>query len=138
MTDLEVKMESGSVPVETRINAIVDYEVKKLSKKAIARKYGVSDSTVRGWMHTRDYFVNKCLEIVKINEEGKLNYFLDEVTMEKTEENPKDLAKQVKYLKQKLAYYEALAEECGIKVDKVSKKNGAGQSSGQPKKQEGN
>ena len=26
-------MESGSVPVETRINAIVDYEVKKLSKK---------------------------------------------------------------------------------------------------------
>ena len=131
-------MESGSVPVETRINAIVDYEVKKLSKKAISRKYGVSDSTVRGWMHTRDYFVNKCLEIVKINEEGKLNYFLDEVTMEKTEENPKDLAKQVKYLKQKLAYYEALAEECGIKVDKVSKKNGAGQSSGQPKKQEGN
>ena len=131
-------MESGSVPVETRINAIVDYEVKKLSKKAIARKYGVSDSTVRGWMHTRDYFVNKCLEIVKINEEGKLNYFLGEVTMEKAEENPKDLAKQVKYLKQKLAYYEALAEECGIKVDKVSKKNGAGQSSGQPKKQEGN
>ena len=130
-------MESGSVPVETRINAIVDYEVKKLSKKAIARKYGVSDSTVRGWMYTRDYFVNKCLEIAKINEEGKLNYFLDEVTMEKAEENPKDLAKQVKYLKQKLAYYEALAEECGIKVDKVSKKNGAGQSSGQPKKQEG-
>ena len=131
-------MESGSVPVETRINAIVDYEVKKLSKKAIARKYGVSDSTVRGWMYTRDYFVNKCLEIAKINEEGKLNYFLDEVTMEKAEENPKDLAKQVKYLKQKHAYYEALAEECGIKVDKVSKKNGAGQSSGQPKKQEGN
>ena len=131
-------MESGSVPVETRINAIVDYEVKKLSKKAIARKYGVSDSTVRGWMYTRDYFVNKCLEIAKINEEGKLNYFLDEVTMEKAEENPKDLAKQVKDLKQKLAYYEALAEECGIKVDKVSKKNGAGQSSGQPKKQEGN
>ena len=131
-------MESGSVPVETRINAIVDYEVTKLSKKAIARKYGVSDSTVRGWMYTRDYVVNKCLEIAKINEEGKLNYFLDEVTMEKAEENPKDLAKQVKYLKQKLAYYEALAEECGIKVDKVSKKNGAGQSSGQPKKQEGN
>ena len=131
-------MESGSVPVETRINAIVDYEVKKLSKKAIARKYGVCESTVRDWMHTRDYFVNKCLEIVKINEEGKLNYFLDEVTMEKAEENPVDLAKQVKYLKQKLAYYEALAEECGIKVDKVSKKNGAGQSSGQPKKQEGN
>ena len=131
-------MESGSVPVETRLNAMVDYAVKKLSKKARARKYGVSDSTVRGWMHTRDYIVNKCLEIVKINEEGKLNYFLDEVTMEKTEENPKDLAKQVKYLKQKLAYYEALAEECGIKVDKVSKKNGAGQSSGQPKKQAGN
>ena len=131
-------MESGSVPVETRINAIVDYEVKKLSKKAIARKYGVSESTVRGWMHTRDYFVNKCLEIAKINEEGKLNYFLGEVTMEKAEENPIELAKQVKYLKQKLAYYEALAEECGIKIEKVSKKNGAGQSSGQPKKQEEN
>ena len=115
-------MESGSVPVETRINAIVDYEVKKLSKKAIARKYGVSDSTVRGWMHTRDYFVNKCLEIAKIASEGKLNYFLGEEAMEQEEENPKDLAKQVKYLKQKLAYYEALAEECGIKVDKVSKK----------------
>ena len=81
-------MESGSVPVETRINAIVDYEVKKLSKKAIARKYGVSESTVRDWMHTRDYFVKKCLEIAKINEEGKLNYFLGEVTMEKAEENP--------------------------------------------------
>ena len=131
-------MESGSVPVETRINAILDYEVKKLSKKAIARKYGVSESTVRGWMHTRDYFVNKCLEIAKINEEGKLNYFLGEVTMEKAEENPIELAKQVKYLKQKLAYYEALAEECGIKIDEVSKKNGAGLSSGQPRKQEGN
>ena len=131
-------MESGSVPVETRINAIVDYEVKKLNKKAIARKYGVCESTVRDWMHTRDYFVKKCLEIAKINEEGKLNYFLGEVTMEKAEENPVELSKQVKYLKQKLAYYEALAEECGIKVDKVSKKNGAGQSSGQPKKQEEN
>ena len=131
-------MESGSVPVETRINAIVDYEVKKLSKKAIARKYGVSDSTVRGWMHTRDYFVNKCLEIVKIASEGKLNYFLGEEAMEQEEENPKDLAKQVKYLKQKLAYYEALAEECGIKIDEVSKKNGTGQSSRQPKKQEEN
>ena len=131
-------MESGSVPVETRINAILDYEVKKLSKKAIARKYGVCESTVRGWMHTRDYFVKKCLEIAKINEEGKLNYFLGEVTMEKAEENPVELSKQVKYLKQKLAYYEALAEECGIKVDKVSKKNGAGQSSVQPKKQEEN
>lgn len=138
MTDLEVKMESGSVPVETRINAILDYEVKKLNKKAIARKYGVCESTVRDWMHTRDYFVKKCLEIAKINEEGKLNYFLGEVTMEKAEENPVELSKQVKYLKQKLAYYEALAEECGIKVDKVSKKNGAGQSSGQPKKQEEN
>ena len=40
-------MESGSVPVETRINAIADYKVKKLSKKAIARKYRVSDSTER-------------------------------------------------------------------------------------------
>ena len=123
-------MESGSVPVERRINAIVSYEVKKLSKKAIARKYGVSDSTVRGWMHTRDYFVNKCLKIVKINEEGKLNYFLDEVMMEKEEENPVELAKQVKYLKQKLAYYEALAEECGIKVDKVSKKTVQGNQAG--------
>ena len=131
-------MKSGSVPVETRINAILDYEVKKLSKKAIARKYGVCESTVRDWMHTRDYFVNKCLEIAKINEEGKLNYFLGEVTMEKAEENPVELAKQVKYLKQKVAYYEALAEECGIKIDKVSKKNGAEQSSRQPKKQEEN
>ena len=131
-------MESGSVPVETRINAIVDYEVKKLSKKAIARKYGVSESTVRGWMHTRDYFVNKCLEIAKINEEGKLNYFLGEVTMEKAEENPVELAKQVKYLKQKVAYYEALAEECGLKINEVSKKNDAGQSSRQPKNQEEN
>ena len=131
-------MESGSVPVETRINAILDYEVKKLGKCEIARKYGVGESTVRGWMYTRDYFVNKCLEIAKIATEGKLNYFLGEEAMEQEEENPKDLAKQVKYLKQKLAYYEALAEECGIKVDKVSKKNGAGQSSGQPKKQEGN
>ena len=126
-------MESGSVPVETRINAILDYEVKKLSKKAIARKYGVSESTVRGWMHTRDYFVNKCLEIAKINEEGKLNYFLGEVTMEKAEENPVELAKQVKYLKQKLAYYEALAEECGIKVDKVSKKTVQGNQAGSRK-----
>ena len=131
-------MESGSVPVETRINAILDYEVKKLGKCEIARKYGVGESTVRGWMYTRDYFVNKCLEIAKIATEGKLNYFLGEEAMEQEEENPKDLAKQVKYLKQKLAYYEALAEECGIKVDKVSKKNGAGQSSRQPKKQEEN
>ena len=58
--------------------------------------------------------------------------------MEQEEDNPKDLSKQVKYLKQKLAYYEALAEECGIKIDEVSKKNGTGQSSRQPKKQEEN
>ena len=108
-------MESGSVPVETRINAILDYEVRNLSKKAIARKYGVGESTVRGWIHTMDYFVNKCQEIAKIASEGKLNYFLDEEVMEQEEENPKDLAKQVKFLKQKVAYYEALAEECGLK-----------------------
>ena len=71
-------MESGNVPVETRINAILDYEVRKLGKCEIARKYGVGESTVRGWMHTRDYFVNKCLEIAKIASEGKLNYFLGE------------------------------------------------------------
>ena len=67
-------MESGSVPVETRINAILDYEVKNMGKKAIARKYGVDQSTVRGWIHTRDYFVNKCLEVAKITLEGKMNY----------------------------------------------------------------
>ena len=138
VTVLEDKMESGSVPVETRINAILDYEVRNLSKKAIARKYGVGESTVRGWMHTRDYFVNKCQEIAKIASEGKLNYFLDEEAMEQEEENPKDLAKQVKFLKQKVAYYEALAEECGLKINEVSKKNAAEQSGGQQKKQEEN
>ena len=131
-------MESGSVPVETRINAILDYEVKNMGKKAIARKYGVDQSTVRGWIHTRDYFVNKCLEVAKITLEGKMNYFLGEETMEQAEENPKDLVKQVKYLKQKVAYYEALAEECGLKMDEVSKKNDAGQSDGQQRKQEEN
>lgn len=49
-----------------------------MSKREIARRYGVGESTVRGWMHTRDYFVNKCLEIAKIASEGKLNYFLGE------------------------------------------------------------
>ncbi|MDD7610674.1 MAG: hypothetical protein PUJ82_07145, partial [Spirochaetales bacterium] len=73
-------------------------------------------STVRGWMHTRDYFVNKCLEIAKIASEGKLNYFLGEVTMEKAEENPVELAK-----------------ECGIKVDKVSKKTVQGNQAGSRK-----
>ena len=67
-------MESGSVPVEARINAIIDYEVRKVSKSEIARKYGVGESTVRGWMHTRDYFVNKCLEIAKIA--SKINCLL--------------------------------------------------------------
>ena len=56
MTFLEEKKESGSVPAEVRINAIIDYEVRKVSKKEIARRYGVGESTVRGWMHTRDYF----------------------------------------------------------------------------------
>jgi transposase len=138
VTVLEDKMESGNVPVEIRINAILDYEVRNLSKKAIARKYGVGESTVRGWIHTRDYFVNKCLEIAKIASEGKLNYFLDEEVMEQEEENPKDLAKQVKFLKQKVAYYEALAEECGLKLNEVSKKNDAEQSGGQQKNQEEN
>lgn len=131
-------MESGSIPVEARINAILDYEVKKMSKREIARKYGVGESTVRGWMHTRDYFVKKCLEVAKITSEGKLNYFLGEKTMEQTEENPKDLAKQVKYLKQKLAYYEALAKECGLEIEEVSKKNDTEQSDGPQKQQEEN
>ena len=138
VTVLEDKMESGSVPVETRINAILDYEVRNLSKKAIARKYGVGESTVRGWIHTRDYFVKKCREIAKIASEGKLNYFLGEEAMEQEEENQKDLAKQVKFLKQKVAYYEALAEECGLKINEVSKKNDAEQSGVQQKNQEEN
>lgn len=121
-------MESESVPVEARINAIIDYEVRKVSKSEIARKYGVGESTVRGWMHTRDYFVNKCLEIAKIASEGKLNYFLGEEAMEEKEENPKELVKQIKCLKQKVAYYEVLAEECGLKINEVSKKNDTKQS----------
>ncbi len=131
-------MESGSVPVEVRINAIIDYEVRKVSKREIARRYGVGESTVRGWMHTRDYFVNKCLEIAKIASEGKLNYFLGEEAMEEKEENPKELIKQIKYLKQKVAYYEALAEECGLKINEVSKKNDTMQSDKQQNKKEEN
>lgn len=131
-------MESGSVPVEVRINAIIDYEVRKVSKREIARRYGVGESTVRGWMHTRDYFVNKCLEIAKIASEGKLNYFLGEEAMEEKEENPKKLIKQIKYLKQKVAYYEALAEECGLKINEVSKKNDTMQSDKQQNKKEEN
>ena len=131
-------MENGSVPVEARINAIIDYEVRKVSKSEIARKYGVGESTVRGWMHTRDYFVNKCLEIAKIASEGKLNYFLGEEAMEEKEENPKELVKQIKYLKQKVAYYEALAEECGLKINEVSKKNDTKQSDKTQNKKEEN
>lgn len=131
-------MESGSVPVEARNNAIIDYEVRKVSKSEIARKYGVGESTVRGWMHTRDYFVNKCLEIAKIASEGKLNYFLGEEAMEEKEENPKELVKQIKYLKQKVAYYEALAEECGLKINEVSKKNDTKQSDTPQNKKEVN
>ena len=131
-------MESGSVPVEVRIKAIIDYEVRKVSKREIARRYGVGESTVRGWMHTRDYFVNKCLEIAKIASEGKLNYFLGEEGMEEKEENPKELIKQIKYLKQKVAYYEALAEECGLKINEVSKKNDTMQSDKQQNKKEEN
>ena len=131
-------MESGSVPVEVRIKPIIDYEVRKVSKREIARRYGVGESTVRGWMHTRDYFVNKCLEIAKIASEGKLNYFLGEEAMEEKEENPKELIKQIKYLKQKVAYYEALAEECGLKINEVSKKNDTMQSDKQQNKKEEN
>lgn len=131
-------MESGSVPVEVRIKAIIDYEVRKVSKREIARRYGVGESTVRGWMHTRDYFVNKCLEIAKIASEGKLNYFLGEKAMEEKEENPKEFIKQIKYLKQKVAYYEALAEECGLKINEVSKKNDTMQSDKQQNKKEEN
>ena len=131
-------MESGSVPVEVRIKAIIDYEVRKVSKREIARRYGVGESTVRKWMHTRDYFVNKCLEIAKIASEGKLNYFLGEEAMEEKEENPKELIKQIKYLKQKVAYYEALAEECGLKINEVSKKNDTMQSDKQQNKKEEN
>ena len=131
-------MESGSVPVEVRIKAIIDYEVRKVSKREIARRNGVGESTVRRWMHTRDYFVNKCLEIAKIASEGKLNYFLGEEAMEEKEENPKELIKQIKYLKQKVAYYEALAEECGLKINEVSKKNDTMQSDKQQNKKEEN
>ncbi len=131
-------MGSRILPVETRINAILDYEVRNMAKSWIARKYGVDRTTVSKWLHTRDYFVNKCLEIAKITSEGKLDYFLGEEAMKHEEANPKDLARQVQYLKQKLAYYEALAEECGLKINEVSKKNDTGQSDGQQKNQEEN
>lgn len=58
--------------------------------------------------------------------------------MEEKEENPKELIKQTKYLKQKVAYYEALAEECGLKINEVSKKNDTMQSDKQQNKKEEN
>ena len=131
-------MKSRILPVETRINVILDYEVRKMGLREISRKYGINVSTVCVWLKKRDYFVNKCLEIARITSEGKLDYFLGEEAMKQEEATPKDLANQVKYLKQKLAYYEALAEECGLKMDKVSKKNDTVQSSGQQRKKEEN
>ena len=110
------------LPVETRINVLLDFELRKMRVREISRKYEIDSATVCHWVKKRDYFVNKCLEIAKITSEGKLDYFLGEEAMKQEEANPKDLANQVKYLKQKLAYYEALAEECGLKMDKVSKK----------------
>ena len=126
------------LPVETRINALLDFELRKMRVRDISRKYGIDSATVCNWVKKRNYFVNKCLEIAKITSEGKLDYFLGEEAMKQEEANPKDLVNQVKYLKQKVAYYEALAEECGLKMDEVSKKNDAGQSDGQQRKQEGN
>ena len=126
------------LPVETRINVLLDFELRKMRVTEISRKYGIDVTNVCHWVKKRDYFVNKCLEIAKITSEGKLDYFLGEEAMKQEEANPKDLANQVKYLKQKLAYYEALAEECGLKMDEVSKKNGTGQSDGQQRKQEEN
>lgn len=126
------------LPVETRINALLDFELRKMRVRDISRKYGIDSATVCNWVKKRNYFVNKCLEIAKITSEGKLDYFLGEEAMKQEEANPKDLVNQVKYLKQKVAYYEALAEECGLKMDEVSKKNDAGQSDGQQRKQEEN
>ena len=126
------------LPVETRINVLLDFELRKMRVREISRKYGIDSATVCHWVKKRDYFVNKCLEIAKITSEGKLDYFLGEEAMKQEEANPKDLANQVKYLKQKLAYYEALAEECGLNMDKVSKKNDTVQSSGQQRKKEEN
>ena len=126
------------LPVETRINVLLDFELRKMRVTEISRKYGIDVTNVCHWVKKRDYFVNKCLEIAKITSEGKLDYFLGEEAMKQEEANPKDLANQVKYLKQKLAYYEALAEECGLKMDKVSKKNDTVQSSGQQRKKEEN
>lgn len=126
------------LPVETRINALLDFELRKMRVRDISRKYGIDSATVCNWVKKRNYFVNKCLEIAKITSEGKLDYFLGEEAMKQEEANPKDLVNQVKYLKQKVAYYEALAEECGLKMDEVSKKNDTGQSDGQQRKQEEN
>ena len=126
------------LPVETRINVLLDFELRKMRVTEISRKYGIDVTNVCHWVKKRDYFVNKCLEIAKITSEGKLDYFLGEEAMKQEEANPKDLANQVKYLKQKLAYYEALAEECGLKMDEVSKKNDTGQSDGQQRKKEEN
>ena len=126
------------LPVEIRINALLDFELRKMRVRDISRKYGIDSATVCNWVKKRNYFVNKCLEIAKITSEGKLYYFLGEEAMKQEEANPKDLANQVKYLKQKLAYYEALAEECGLKMDEVSKKNDTGQSDGQQRKKEEN
>ena len=126
------------LPVETRINALLDFELRKMRVRDISRKYGIDSATVCNWVKKRNYFVNKCLEIAKITSEGKLDYFLGEEAMKQEEANPKDLVNQVKYLKQKVAYYEAFAEECGLKMDEVSKKNDAGQSDGQQRKQEEN
>ena len=126
------------LPVETRINVLLDFELRKMRVTEISRKYGIDVTNVCHWVKKRDYFVKKCLEIAKITSEGKLDYFLGEEAMKQEEANPKDLANQVKYLKQKLAYYEALAEECGLNMDKVSKKNDTVQSSGQQRKKEEN
>ena len=83
------------LPVETRINVLLDFELRKMRVREISRKYGIDSATVCHWVKKRDYFVNKCLEIAKITSEGKLDYFLGEEAMKQEEANPKDLANQV-------------------------------------------
>lgn len=109
--------------IPNRFNALYDYEVLNMPITHISKKYGVCDTTVKGWIERRDYFLKRVRDIVTIVDSGKFNYFFPGDDMETKKESEKELQRKIKYLEHKVQYLEALAEVCDIDIKNITKKN---------------
>lgn len=142
--------------IDVKAKAILKYETNLYSKAAIAREFGVNDSSLKVWINNRDkilarYYSSK--RDLTEEEAAALNNRparKPEVQTVLIEEEPmprrksgEELLKENRELRteneamaDKVAYYEALLDVLGIKPSAIQKKSASKQLEEQQKQEE--